>query len=60
MANQRRFGDSLTTRMIGVSVVVALIAALVTLLVALPLVNQGAQVRAETELARRSGAAATG
>ena len=52
MANQRRFGDSLTTRMIGVSVVVALIAALVTLLVALPLVNQGAQVRAETELAR--------
>jgi len=52
MANQRRFGDSLTTRMIGVSVVVALIAALVTLLVALSLVNQGAQVRAETELAR--------
>lgn len=35
-----------------VSVLVALIAALVTLLVALPLINQSAQVRAEAELAR--------
>ena len=52
MASQRRRGDSLTIRMIGVSVFVALIAALVTLLVALPLVNQGAKVRAEAELAR--------
>lgn len=51
-AARHRFANSLTARTIGLSALVAVIAALVTLVVSFPLISQGARAQAQDDLAR--------
>ena len=52
MAKSRNLFNSLTARIVGLTVLVAVIATAVTASIAFPLISQGAQAQAESELNR--------